>query len=151
MKIGHDGIVIVGAGQAGYQAAVSLRESGYDGRLVLLGDEAHLPYQRPPLSKAFLTGNTTDEALTIPTTDQLCRARIDFLAGARVLDIDRTTRIVRLQTGVSLPYHHLVLATGSRNRRLDAPDVGGIHSLRGLDDAVELRDRITESASVAII
>jgi 3-phenylpropionate/trans-cinnamate dioxygenase ferredoxin reductase subunit len=145
-------VVIVGAGQAGLQAAISLREEGFTGRIRLIGDEAGLPYQRPPLSKAFLTGDASEANLVLRPQALLDKAQIEFLAGARVDGIDRGN--ARIQVGKDrIAYDHLILATGSRNRHLEVAgaDAEGVMSLRGLADAQQLKARLGDARRIAII
>src|SRR6266849_4046715 len=109
-------VVIVGAGHAGFQLAASLRQQGYDGGIVLIGDEPVLPYQRPPLSKEYLEGKIGLDLLLMRPEAFYRDHRIDFLTGATVTEIDRDRRRVRLASGEQLGYSHLALATGARNR-----------------------------------
>src|SRR6478672_5723373 len=112
----RDRIVIVGASHAGFQLAASLRQAGFEGPVVLIGDEPVLPYQRPPLSKDYLDGKIGVELLLMRPEAFYRDHRIDFLAGTRVAEIDRASRSVRFGSGERLEYGHLVLATGARNR-----------------------------------
>lgn len=146
-------IVIVGAGQAGLQVAASLRQGGFEGRIRLVGDEAGLPYQRPPLSKAFLKGDGDPAGLALRNTEFFEKQAIDLLDGQTVAAIDRQARKVTLGTGATLAYDRLVLATGARNRALPVP--GGDHpdlaELRSLDHALALRERLGGAGRIAII
>src|SRR6185436_10890108 len=112
----RDRVVIVGASHAGFQLAASLRQAGFDGPVVLIGDEPVLPYQRPPLSKDYLDGKIGLDLLLLRPEAFYRDHRIDFMAGTRVAEIDRAGRKVRLGSGEHLEYGHLVLATGARNR-----------------------------------
>src|SRR5262249_38697545 len=94
-----DPIIIIGASQAGLQVAESLRAEGYDGPLTLIGDEAHPPYQRPPLSKALLTGETTEDRLVLRGPELLAKRNIALVTNARATAIDRAARSVRLSDG----------------------------------------------------
>ena len=114
-------VVIVGAGQAGLQTAASLREQGYGGRVVLIGEEPGLPYQRPPLSKSHLQSAAVDAQLHLRPETFYAERAIELRAPARVTAIDRGGREVVLGSGERLRYDHLVLATGSRPRRPDWP------------------------------
>ena len=105
-------VVIAGAGQAGYQTAAGLRQDGFDGRVVLVGDEPGLPYQRPPLSKTYLSGHVTEDGVRLRGREFFADNGIELLTGRRVTDIDRTARRVRLDSG-ELDYDHLVLALGA--------------------------------------
>ena len=111
------GIVIVGAGHGGVQAAASLREEGYAGPITLVSDDSHAPYQRPPLSKAFLKGEATAESLILRGPAYYTEKQIDLRLGERVSEIDRAARIVRLGSGESLAYDHLILSPGAAPRR----------------------------------
>src|SRR5438046_7036701 len=117
-------VVIVGAGHAGFQLAASLRQAGFDGSVVLLGDEPVLPYQRPPLSKEYLDGKIGLDLLLMRPEAFYRDHRIDYLPGARVAEIDRAGKSVRLSSGERLGYSHLVLATGARNRVPALPGIG---------------------------
>ncbi|MDE0853283.1 MAG: FAD-dependent oxidoreductase, partial [Nevskia sp.] len=114
-------IIIVGAGQAGGETASELRKQGYAGRIVLVGDEPHVPYRRPPLSKAYLNGSATQESLYILPPAGLEKARIEFIGGVRAERIDRAAKQLHLADGRALHYDKLVLATGGRARTLSLP------------------------------
>src|SRR5580692_9975588 len=114
------GVVIVGAGQGGFQVAASLRTEGYAGSITLIGDEPHLPYQRPPLSKEYLLGKQAIEKADLRPRAFYEAQRIDLMLGENVAEIDRTNSQVRLDSGASIPYSTLVLATGARVRKLPA-------------------------------
>src|SRR5690349_24226359 len=106
-------VVIVGASHAGFQLAASLRQVGFDGPVMLIGDEPVLPYQRPPLSKDYLDGKIGFDLLLLRPESFFRDHRIEFMAGSRVAAIDRTARTVQLESGERLSYAHLVLATGA--------------------------------------
>lgn len=146
-------IVIVGAGQGGYQVAASLRDQGHAGPITLIGDEPGLPYQRPPLSKAYLTGKTVETALRLRPLAFYEQKAIDYREAVRVLAIDRAGRRVRLSDDTALDYAHLVLATGARNRILHAPghDLDGIHYLRDLADAQVLKGSLEAVQRVVVV
>ena len=148
-----ESIVIVGAGQAGFQAAASLREAGFSGRLTLVGEEAALPYQRPPLSKAYLAGKTDARGLLLRQESFFAEHRIAHRPGTRVTAIDRAGRSVRLSDGEDLSYDHLILATGTRNRALPVPgaDLAGVRQLRSLDDADALRAAIEGIHRIVVV
>ena len=148
-----NGIVIVGAGHAGFQLAASLRQHGFDGRIALLGDEKVLPYQRPPLSKDYLAGKIGFDLLLMRPEAFYRDHQIDFLPGARVAAIDRIARRVELGSGERLQYDHLVLATGARNRVPPLPgiDLDGVCWLRSLAETDELRDRLAAAEHVVVI
>lgn len=146
-------VVIVGAGQAGLQTAASLRQLGFDGSIHLVGAEPGLPCQRPPLSKAFLKGDAEPDSVLLRHEGFFADQRIELLAGQSVVAIDRPGRQVLLAAGDALPYDRLVLATGARNRRLPVP--GGDHpdllELRGLADALRLRERLGQARRLLVI
>ncbi|WP_093565997.1 FAD-dependent oxidoreductase [Methylobacterium sp. 174MFSha1.1] len=146
-------IVVVGAGQAGFQAAASLREAGFDGSLTIVGDEPAAPYQRPPLSKAYLSGKATPETLALRPAQFYADHRIALRLGARAAALDPAARQVALATGERLPYDHLILATGARNRPLPLPgaDLTGLHQLRTLAEADALRQRLDGVARIVVV
>jgi 3-phenylpropionate/trans-cinnamate dioxygenase ferredoxin reductase component len=145
-------VVIVGAGHAGFQVAASLRQHGYSERICLINDEAHLPYQRPPLSKAYLKGEGRPDSLMF-RPDKFYRDQTIDLIANRAVAIDRAARRLLLASGASLDYGHLVLATGARNRLLDIPNANleAVRYLRILDESEALRQRITSGQRVVVI
>ena len=132
---------IVGAGQAGLQVALSLRERGYRGEVTLIGGEPHLPYHRPPLSKRGLVEETSPEALAIRSRDTIERQGIELRLGTPVEAIDRAEGAVRFADGAALTYETLVLATGSLPRRLPLPgaDLPNVAMLKDYADLQRLR------------
>jgi 3-phenylpropionate/trans-cinnamate dioxygenase ferredoxin reductase subunit len=146
-------VVIVGAGQAGYQVAASLRDGGFEGSLLLIGDEESLPYQRPPLSKDFMHGKVEAAGLHIRQPAFFADKRIEILTPARVEKIDRARHSLRLGTGADVAYDHLVLATGTRNRLLSVPgtDQRGVFYLRSLAEAQLLRNHLGNAKSAVVI
>lgn len=132
-----DPLVIVGASYAGTQLAASARELGFEGAIVVLGDEAHAPYQRPPLSKGLLTGKTQLDQLGLRGPDFFTQNRIDLRLGTRATALDTAAQTVQLADGSLLAYSWLALATGARCRPLPVPGAAlqGVHQLRTLDDA----------------
>jgi len=144
--------LIVGAGHAGFQVAASLRQHGFGERIALINDEAHLPYQRPPLSKAYLKGSGGPESLMF-RPDKFYRDQNIDLISDRAISIDRAAHKMRLASGSSLDYGHLVLATGARNRLLDIPNANlpDVRYLRILDDSEDLRRRLAASRHVVVI
>lgn len=133
--------VVVGAGLAGAKAAEELRTRGFDGRLVLVGDEPHPPYERPALSKDFLLGKADAQSTRVHDDGYYADHDIDLRTGVAVTTLDRRDRVVTLATGERLSYDALLLTTGSAPRRLPLPgaDLAGVHYLRTLDDARLLR------------
>ncbi|CAL9395800.1 NAD(P)/FAD-dependent oxidoreductase [Streptomyces sp. enrichment culture] len=138
-------VVVVGNGIAGLTAADTLRESGFDGELTIIGDEPHPAYSRPALSKALLLDG---EDLTAHELPPAAHGATELL-GVRATGLDPDRRRVRLDDGTDLPYDGIVLATGSRARRLSALD--GEITLRGLDDALTLRGRLAGRPSVVVV
>lgn len=138
------GMLIVGAGQAGVQAAEALRAAGYAGTITLLGDETLGPYHRPPLSKAWLAGEVETPQLVLRAPEALARKQIELRTGVSVSGIDRAGRKLRLADGSELPYDGLVLATGARPRRLDVPggNAAGVLALRSRGDAQAIAARL---------
>jgi 3-phenylpropionate/trans-cinnamate dioxygenase ferredoxin reductase subunit len=147
------GILIIGAGQAGYQLAVSLRDAGYEKRVVLIGDEPDLPYQRPPLSKAFQSGDCEAEHVTFQKEAFYEGLDIELMLGVRVLHIDRERHHITTGDGRRIEYEHLVLATGARNRLLPGWDsaTSGLMTLRTLHDARGLREALNRSKRAVIV
>src|SRR5580692_8749289 len=107
-----DPIIVVGASQAGLQVAESLRADGYDGPLLMIGDEPHPPYQRPPLSKALLTGESTEDRQVLRGRDLLAKRNIELVTCVRVSSIERTGLRVQLAVGGCLGYRGVALTTG---------------------------------------
>jgi 3-phenylpropionate/trans-cinnamate dioxygenase ferredoxin reductase subunit len=132
-----DSVVIVGAGAAGATAAVTLREEGFDGEVVLVGDDPELPYERPPLSKELLRGEQDLEAGYIRPADSYGEQDIDVRTGTRVVRLDVSGKSVELEDGTRVPYGALILAPGVRNRRLSVPgaNLPGVYDLRTAADA----------------
>lgn len=153
MTSGTNRIVIIGAGQAGSSVAATLRSSGYGGAISLIGGEPVPPYQRPPLSKAFLKDEIGLDALRLRSDSFLSDQKIDFRAGVMAERIDRDARVVRLADATSEPYDILVIATGSRPRLLPGmgDDPAGIHYLRSIEDAHRLRSAICPGAEIALV
>jgi len=145
-------VVIVGAGHAGFQLAASLRQAGFKEPIYLINDEAHLPYQRPPLSKAYLKGTGGPDSLMFRPAKFYADQNIDLIADHAV-SIDRAARKLKLASGTSLDYGHLVLATGARNRLLDIPNANlpDVRYLRILDDSEDMRKRLASSKHVVVI
>jgi 3-phenylpropionate/trans-cinnamate dioxygenase ferredoxin reductase subunit len=145
-------VVVVGAGQAGLTLAQSLRERGHKGAITLLGDEPRLPYQRPPLSKAYLAGDLTEERLLLKPPAFFEREEIALGLGARVTEIDRANARVAHEAG-TIPYDKLVLATGTRPRALPVPGASleGVHTLRAVPDVDVLRPTLHGGTRLVVI
>ncbi len=151
--MGGGTVVIVGAGQAGFQTAASLRDSGFEGKVILVGEEPGLPYHRPPLSKSFLAGASRLETLCFRPQAFYDKHEIELLEAERVMLVDRPAHSVRLASGASITYDSLVLATGSspwmpawRGRDLD-----GVVTLRTRQDAEALSERLKEARDAVVV
>ncbi|HKF74120.1 MAG TPA: FAD-dependent oxidoreductase [Stellaceae bacterium] len=144
-------LVIIGAGPAGFRAAEVLRQQSPDAEITLVGDEPHPPYQRPPLSKAYLTDGLAPPALLLQSETFYKEQRISLRLGVPATRIDRSTKHVELADGTRLAYDKLLIATGCRARRLSAFDHLPIHYLRGLDDAARLRPELKSGRSLVLI
>lgn len=146
-------LVIVGASYAGLQVAASARDGGFEEPILLVGDEPHAPYQRPPLSKGLLTGKATEAQLALRAPAFFQDNRIELLTGTRVEAIDPAARRVTLAGGKVLSYGWLALATGASCRQLALPgcELAGIHPLRTLDDARTLALAATYAERVCVI
>ena len=152
-RVSEDRIVILGAGHGGSGVAASLRQAGHKGEIILLGDEDALPYHRPPLSKAWLSGETDLDGILL-RPDKFYRDQdIDIRMGVRATEIDRTAKTVKLASGEELSYNYLVLALGARARELPVPGANLLHvlSLRTLKDAEELKTVLGPGKTLGII
>lgn len=145
--------VIVGAGIAGNAAAETLRKQGFDGEVHLVGAEPYRPYDRPPLSKEFLSGAKAEEKLFFKTEDFYAEQSIDLHIGSEATTIDIAENTVYLNTGKSLRYDKLLLATGSRVRTLPIPgsDLEGVHYLRTIDDSRAIARSMNGASAVVIV
>lgn len=143
-----DPLVIIGAGQAASQLMASLAQDGFQGEVCLVGDEPHLPYQRPPLSKKFLAGELALDRLYVKPAAFYEKAGSRLLLGQRAQRIDRAGRAVLLPDGSRLPYSTLVLATGSRPRELPLP---GAFYLRNIADVDAIRGQLAPGKSLVVI
>ena len=151
MNSAAPGFVIVGAGETGGRAALTLREAGYGGEIALIGEEPHLPYERPPLSKAAMV-NAEEPAPTCIIDESRCGAgRIIHRANSRVIAIDRSEHQVRLDDGRTVSYEKLLLATGAIARRLTVPGAEHALVLRSFADALVLRRRLKLGAHICVI
>ena len=148
-----DTIVIAGGGHAAGQAAISLRHDGFTGRIVIVGEEPYLPYQRPPLSKKFLAGELELERLMLRHERFYTEHNIEVRLSTRVETIQRELKQVVLSDGDSLSYDRLLLAIGSQVRKLDIPgsDLEGIHYLRSIDDVLKMRAGFQSGARMVVI
>lgn len=149
----HSTIAIIGAGQAGGEVATSLRQNKFEGRIILFGDEPHLPYQRPPLSKAYLAGEIGADALIYKAGVAYEKANIELRLGVRVEAIDRGTKELLLPGGERLHYDKLVIATGGRARELKVPgaNLANIFSLRTIADVEALQPQIQAGRRLVVV
>ena len=146
-------IVVIGAGQAGAETVIAARKHGFSGRIVMIGSEAHMPYERPPLSKDLLIGATTVSDAYVFETGQADKLQVDTKLGIGVVSIDASAKKVSLSNGENLSFDILVLATGARPRELNVSgsDTTQLYYLRDLDDAEQLGAALKNAKSVAII
>ncbi|MEU8606522.1 FAD-dependent oxidoreductase [Actinoplanes sp. NPDC048791] len=145
--------VIVGAGLAGAKAAQTLRESGFGGEIVLLGEEPERPYERPPLSKGLLLGTAERESVFVHEPGWYAAHDVDLRTGVRVSAVDRAARQVELGDGQRLGYDALLLATGATPRRLDVPgaDLDGVLSLRTLPDSDRIAAALVGGGHLVVV
>jgi 3-phenylpropionate/trans-cinnamate dioxygenase ferredoxin reductase subunit len=146
-------MLIVGAGECGGRAALTLRELGYDGAITLVGHEPHLPYERPPLSKDAITAEAEPGPKFVGDPAYFTDRRIDCITSASAVAIDRARQSVTLADGRSLPYDKLLLATGATPRRLPLPGADGARCayLRTHDDALHIRRALVPGSRIAIL
>ncbi|MEM6412691.1 MAG: FAD-dependent oxidoreductase [Pseudomonadota bacterium] len=146
-------VVIIGGGQAGAQAIASLRQWGFEGDICLICEETSLPYQRPPLSKAYFKGEMEEERLYFKPADWYESQRVDVLTGIRAEKIDRARRHVALSNGGEMRYDYLIVATGSRPRPLpvSGADLKNVFELRGLDDVKAMVPEATVGKHIVIV
>ena len=145
--------VIAGASLAGAKAAQELRERGFDGRVVLIGTEPERPYERPPLTKDYLRGESEREKAYVHAADYYEQHEIELMTGTTVTAIDLDASTVKLDGGRELAYDRLVLTTGSEPRRIEVPgaELDGIYYMRSLADCDVLRRRLDDSGRVAVV
>lgn len=145
--------VIIGAGQAAAQTVVSLRQEGYAGAISVIGEEQFAPYQRPPLSKAYLSGDLPADRLSLRPDAFWADVKCDLRLGVQATAVDRIAKTVTLSQGAALPYTDLVFATGSRVRTLALPgaDLDGVLYLRGIDDVDRLRPRMIAGRTLSVV
>ena len=152
-----DTIVIVGAGHAGGELASALRQGGHAQRIVMVGEEPWLPYQRPPLSKAYLSSGGQVESLYLRPRATFDAAGIEFIGATRVVRLDRGAKTLELDNGERLAYGRLALTTGTRVRRISVPGAAqaeaasNFHYLRTVDDVVRLRTQFVAGRRITIV
>ncbi|WP_055492966.1 NAD(P)/FAD-dependent oxidoreductase [Streptomyces sp. TP-A0356] len=144
-------VTVVGASLSGLYAARELRAQGFDGRLVIVGEEPHRPYDRPPLSKDFLTGRADEERIALTDAEESAGLDAEWLLGVRARGLDARGRTVLLDGGRTVSTDALVIATGASARRLPGDDLAGVHTLRTLDDARALRDELAQGARHVVV
>ncbi|MEU0729739.1 FAD-dependent oxidoreductase [Streptomyces sp. NPDC006140] len=144
-------VTIVGASLAGVYAARELRAQGYDGRLVIVGDELHHPYDRPPLSKDFLTGRADETQLALTDAEETAELGAEWLLGVRARALDARGRTVLLDDGRTVSTDGVVIATGASARRLPGDSLAGVHTLRTLDDALALREELSRGPRRVVV
>jgi 3-phenylpropionate/trans-cinnamate dioxygenase ferredoxin reductase component len=149
----NETFVIVGAGLAGAKAAEALREQGFDGRLVLIGAESYRPYERPPLSKGYLTGAQEREKVFVHAQDWYAEHDVEFQAERTVTRLDRAASRVELNDGSSIGYDKVLLCPGANPRPLPIPgaDADGVHYLRTVDHSDVLREVIAKASRLVVI
>jgi 3-phenylpropionate/trans-cinnamate dioxygenase ferredoxin reductase component len=146
-------ILVIGAGQAGGWVAKTLRDQKFTGKIVLVGDEQYPPYERPPLSKDVLLGSRSLESTYLWPLAKLEELDIDLMLGCRATAVDRLSKTVTLSDGQTLAYDRLMLATGSRVRRLGTPgaDLPGIHYMRGINDAIAIGQSLVPGSRLLVV
>jgi 3-phenylpropionate/trans-cinnamate dioxygenase ferredoxin reductase subunit len=151
--VAHSSFVIVGAGLAGAKAVEALRELGFDGRLTLIGDEEHLPYERPPLSKGYLAGNDSRESFIVHDAGWYDDHDVTLVLGRTTTAVDPDAHEVTLVDGNTHRYDKLLLATGSRARQLPLPGAGslGVQTLRNVEDSDRISQALDRGGRLAVV
>jgi 3-phenylpropionate/trans-cinnamate dioxygenase ferredoxin reductase component len=144
---------IVGGGMAGALAAQTLREEGFDGKITLLGQELHAPYERPPLSKDYLQGKADRDSIFVHPEPWYAEHAVDLSLGTTVTSLDPASRTITTAAGTQLSYDKLLIATGSKPRRLDVPgtDLDGVYYLRNVEDSERLKIEFAQAERVVIV
>src|SRR5438093_6204336 len=145
--------VIVGGGLAAGKAAEGLREEGFDGRIVLVAEERERPYERPPLSKEYLRGESPRDKLYVHEEAWYAEHDVELRLGERVASIDAGASVATLGSGEELGFDALLLATGAEPRRLRAPgaELDGVHLLRSVDDSDAIRERLGRGGRLVVV
>ena len=148
-----ENLVIVGAGQSAIQCITSLRKEDYPGLITLVGEEEHLPYQRPPLSKGFLEDTVSNERLYFKKLEFFIENKVKLKLGTKAEEIDIENNNIHLSDNTKLSFDKLVFATGSSVRKLDFPgkDLNSIHYLRGLDDALSIKKDLQTRQNIVVV
>ena len=146
-------VVVIGAGQAGLQTIMSLRQGGYEDAITLIGDEAYLPYQRPPLSKAYLSGKMERERLFLKPEGFYDDNNVTLKLDTEVASIDAAGKTLALNNGETLAYDHAVIATGSRPRLLDVlgRELSNIFDLRGMADIDAMQSHFVKGKRLVVV
>lgn len=146
-------VLIVGAGQAGASVAIHLRQNGFTGTVAMVGDEPDLPYERPPLSKAYLSGEIAADQLALRPAAYWGDQRVELMTGHRVIAVDAHQHEVTCHSGLRICYRHLVWAAGGHARRLSCPgaDLAGVHVVRTRTDVDKLRNEVAGASNIVII
>ncbi len=144
--------IVVGAGQAGGWAVRTLRDEGFDGRIVLIGEESHIPYERPPLSKALLLGEAEVDSTHLWPATSYDEWGVELRLGEKVSSIRPAVHRIEIAGGDGLAYDRLLLTTGSRPRMLPIPgaDLAGVHTLRVIEDTLAIRDRVPSGTALVV-
>lgn len=147
------GIVIIGAGHAAGQAAASLRQAKFEGPITIIGDETHVPYQRPPLSKQYLAGTQLADKVYLRAEKFYADKDIQLMLDTRATQIDPSTKTINLDNGETIAYEKLLISTGSRPRKLsiEGSELSGIHYLRTMDDVDGIRADVKPGANLVIV
>ena len=145
--------VVVGAGLAGAKAVEALRQQGFGGQLILIGDETERPYERPPLSKGYLTGSDERDSVFVHPMQWYEENQVDLRLWTTVASVDRSAHLVHLAKGEPVRYDRLLFATGSRPRPFPGlePDIGGVHYLRRIGDSDRLKETIAAAGSMVVV
>ena len=143
-------VVVIGSGQAAIQTVMSLKRNEFTGSIKIIGEEDHLPYQRPPLSKDFLLEEYKPERVSLKKKEFYEENGVDLILGKRAESIDTILKEITLSDENKICYDQLIIATGSRVRKLNVPgsDKKGLYYLRDLDDASALKQRLKENKKI---
>ncbi|HEX4016310.1 MAG TPA: FAD-dependent oxidoreductase [Frankiaceae bacterium] len=146
-------LLIIGGGLAGAKAAAGAREAGFEGRIVIVGEESHDPYERPPLSKEILRAEKASDSSRVNDSGHYAEHSVELITGDAVTSLDAGAKRAQLASGTSISFDAAVLATGAAPRKLTLPgaDLAGVHYLRTIEDSVALHDAITKASRVAVI